>query len=231
MHATDSRRISQSIPITQEENCIFQCKQECNQTLTDYFAQLNALGAEADLHNPTMDDLYMLQAMVNLKDERVMKELINKKIVHKDEFFNHALDISASYSTAKDIKDTKLVQANAATQHHKGSYTKKGQHKQQKQQSHTQQQQQGDKAKTSDKYKKCPYCGATPHPRDKCQAREATCHQCQKKATLPRSVALARTLTTMQRQITALNDSLRMCTLLIRFLHTLACASDKNVQM
>ncbi len=46
----------------------------------------------------------MLQLMVGMKAARVTKELITKQNLNKDEFFNLALDISASNSTVKDIK-------------------------------------------------------------------------------------------------------------------------------
>ncbi len=83
-------------PLIKRRIAFFQCRQECNQTLEDHIANINALGAEADLQNLTMDDIYMLQLMISMKDERVTKDLIHKKNLNKDEFFNHALDISAS---------------------------------------------------------------------------------------------------------------------------------------
>ncbi len=112
------------MPLIQEEflrayllikrrTAFFQCKQESNQNLADHIANLNTLWEEADLQNLLMDDLYMLQLMVGLKDDRITKELIHQRNLSKDQFFNYALDISASYNTAKNIKENKLVQAQA----------------------------------------------------------------------------------------------------------------------
>ncbi len=105
----------------------FQRKQESNQTVADHIADIHALGAEADLQNLTMDDLYMLQLIVTMKEERITEDLIHKKNLNKVEFFNHALDIRALYSAAKDIKETKLVQVNNVTQQHKGKHGHKSQ--------------------------------------------------------------------------------------------------------
>ncbi len=54
------------------------CKEENNQDLADCIAKLNGLGSEADLHNLTMDDLFMLQLMVGIKDMRITKKWIIK---------------------------------------------------------------------------------------------------------------------------------------------------------
>ncbi len=61
----------------------------------------------------------MLQLTVGLTDTCIT-DLVMKQNLTKDQFFNHAIAVDASYNTAKELKDASQVHANQTHTMHKG---------------------------------------------------------------------------------------------------------------